>query len=135
MEKVFYTSVSLFILFHVLSLMAGPLDVSLHRSGPRSEAMSMTYMRCHLRWYGQDREPRFLVFAIYHILKTSALPLVPRRGGHSIINLLSTSEAELTPRWDKIPFYTKQYLIGITSHQLLLNLDGKQRLRANSIGF
>ena len=34
-----------------------------------------------------------------------------------------SSTLELTPRWDKIPFCTKPYPIGIIFRQLLLNPD------------
>ena len=38
---------------------------------------------------------------------------------------------ELTPCWDRIPFCTKQYLIDITIHQLVLNPDQLKLSRAN----
>ena len=76
----------------------------------------------------QTRRKNFRLTSLYKILHgLIAVPvsdlLTPAdertRGEHK----KSFKHIELTPRWDKIPFCTKLYLIGITFHQLLLNPD------------
>ena len=64
----------------------------------------------------QTRRKNFRLTSLYKIL--NGLIAVP------VSDFLSPADAlELTPLWDKIPFRTKLYLIGITFHQLLLNSD------------